>query len=322
VNEERKSKQPELLKISMAKLGEGDKRWIVEERADGANVHNWHWAERDCIQWARKRLADLLEDVKVLEGSGGLWIRTDKVESVTGEAYVNIRKGKIIPGYELTVSLSWKGEAKDGEGNLISQVEGRVQMPYIADENSDEDPELRVSVLDDTPVGSRFRDAFLARGKAVVLEKVRDFVKEMQLGGPAKEEIEQGKLNASKSSAKQPKSQEPAKVEGADGGQKSNIVKKKKEKEREGFKTISLIEKFHCQPRDIYDTLMDEKRWKGFTQSKAVISRDVGGQFSIFDGAVSGVNLKLEEDKLIVQKWRFQNWPDDHYSTVSSNNEL
>ena len=62
---------------------------------------------------------------------------------------------------------------------------------------------------------------------------------------------------------------------------------------------------------------MDEKRWKGFTQSKAIISKDVGGQFSIFDGAVTGVNMKLEEDKLIVQKWRFQNWPDEHYSTVS-----
>ncbi|KAA3472922.1 signal peptidase complex catalytic subunit SEC11A [Gossypium australe] len=28
----------------MAKYGEGDKRWIVEERPGGANVHNWHWA--------------------------------------------------------------------------------------------------------------------------------------------------------------------------------------------------------------------------------------------------------------------------------------
>ena len=27
----------------MAKWGEGDPRWIVEERADGTNVNNWHW---------------------------------------------------------------------------------------------------------------------------------------------------------------------------------------------------------------------------------------------------------------------------------------
>ena len=28
---------------TMAKWGEGDPRWIVEERADAKNVNNWHW---------------------------------------------------------------------------------------------------------------------------------------------------------------------------------------------------------------------------------------------------------------------------------------
>ena len=37
----------------MAKLGEGDQRWIVEERKDGANVHGWHWVEKDCKEWTR-----------------------------------------------------------------------------------------------------------------------------------------------------------------------------------------------------------------------------------------------------------------------------
>lgn len=31
------------LQIKMAKWGEGDPRWIVEERADAKNVNNWHW---------------------------------------------------------------------------------------------------------------------------------------------------------------------------------------------------------------------------------------------------------------------------------------
>ena len=29
----------------MAKWGEGDPRWIVEERSDGTNVNNWHWLD-------------------------------------------------------------------------------------------------------------------------------------------------------------------------------------------------------------------------------------------------------------------------------------
>ena len=44
----------------MAKLGEGDARWIVTERADGTNVHGWHWAEKDVSSWAKQRLNELL----------------------------------------------------------------------------------------------------------------------------------------------------------------------------------------------------------------------------------------------------------------------
>lgn len=56
---------------------------------------------------------------------------------------MNVRKGKIIPGYELNVSLSWEGEAKDSEGKTVLKAEGAVDMPYISDENADEDPEIR-----------------------------------------------------------------------------------------------------------------------------------------------------------------------------------
>lgn len=31
---------------AMAKWGQGDPRWIVEEREDGTNVNNWHWCGR------------------------------------------------------------------------------------------------------------------------------------------------------------------------------------------------------------------------------------------------------------------------------------
>ena len=44
----------------MAKVGEGDARWIVADRADGANVNAWHWEERDVLPWAKRRLQELL----------------------------------------------------------------------------------------------------------------------------------------------------------------------------------------------------------------------------------------------------------------------
>ncbi len=44
----------------MARIGEGDERWIVQDREDGTNVNSWHWAERDVLPWAKRRLQELL----------------------------------------------------------------------------------------------------------------------------------------------------------------------------------------------------------------------------------------------------------------------
>jgi activator of HSP90 ATPase len=292
----------------MAKYGEGDKRWIVEERADGTNVHNWHWAERDCLEWSRARLSSLLAGLTILDGEGGLSLRTVALDKLDGEAYVNIRKGKVIPGYELSLTLSWEAEAASESG--AAKVTGTAEVPYLADENADEDPDLRVTVRgDETPLALRAKDAFLSRGKPMVLEKIREFVAAMAKGGPAKDELDSKKT--------------PTKVAGSAPAKEAVLApapavekKKAKGKDKEGFKTIEMTEKFYCRSKDIYEILMDENRWKGFTQSNARISREVGGEFSLFDGSITGVNEELQEGKLIAQKWRFGSWPDGLYSSV------
>lgn len=294
----------------MAKYGEGDKRWIVEERSDGTNVHNWHWAETDCMEWSRSFLSKRLNDLPILEGEGNLFIKTVKVDKVDGEAYVNIRKGKIIPGYELNVVISWEGEAKDAEGNSILKAQGTVEMPYISDENADEDPEIKFTVKDDGPVGKRLKEAIAVKGKPLILDKVREFVATMASGGPAKDELESKKLA--------PKSGGNSNVTAPVAPKVKEAKKEVKKETRKGFKTISLTERFNCRAKDLFEIMMDDNRWKGFTQSNAKISKEVGGEFSIFDGSVMGTNVELQEGKLIVQKWRFGNWPDGILSTVSN----
>ncbi|KAL0719421.1 hypothetical protein Bca4012_068745 [Brassica carinata] len=51
-------------------------------------------------------------------------------------------------------------------------------------------------------------------------------------------------------------------------------------------------------------------------RSNAKISRDVNGAISVFDGSVTGMNLELEEGKLIVHEWIFKSWTDALDSTV------
>eukprot|EP00850_Spirogloea_muscicola_P018054 SM000161S02436 [mRNA] locus=s161:242444:244599:+ [translate_table: standard] len=302
----------------MARLGEGDGRWIVQERADGTNVHQWHWAERDCLPWARARLAQLLAGAPVLAGEGGLWLRIARLDELDGDAYVNIRKGKIIPGYELRMRLAWEGEARDGQGQTLARADGAAELPYIADENAGEDPEVKVSVSDGGEVGARLREAMLSRGKEIIHAAVATFVSEIAAGGPAKAELEAGTApSGSGELRKQAKVVAPTAAAAAKGAAKLAATAVKQDvKGGKGEHAISLMERFHCRAEDIYDVLLDERRWMAFTQSTAKIDRKAGGTFSLFDGSVTGVNQRLEQNKLLMQKWRFSNWPDGQYSTV------
>ena len=63
--------------------------------------------------------------------------------------------------------------------------------------------------------------------------------------------------------------------------------------------------------------MMDERKHAGFTGGEAKISRKVNGNFTISDGEIEGRNLELVPDQKIVQTWRYSDWPEGHYSTIT-----
>ncbi len=82
-------------------------------------------------------------------------------------------------------------------------------------------------------------------------------------------------------------------------------------------KTLHQSVLLNAPPHEVYEALMDSKKHTEFTHSPAVIRREVGREFSTFDGWASGTTLELIPDAKIVQKWRAVDWPDGHYSTVT-----
>ena len=93
----------------MARWGEGDPRWIVEERPDATNVNNWHWTEKNADKWSRLKLSQLFVGA-VLEDAAVGRVTVERVCRCEGEARVNNRKGKVILFYEWNLQLAWRGE--------------------------------------------------------------------------------------------------------------------------------------------------------------------------------------------------------------------
>ena len=82
-------------------------------------------------------------------------------------------------------------------------------------------------------------------------------------------------------------------------------------------RTIRQSATFKVSPHAVYDALMDSKKHGEFTGGAAKISRKVGGKFSVYDGYATGKNLELKPDRLIVQTWRADDWPEGHSSQVT-----
>jgi activator of HSP90 ATPase len=82
-------------------------------------------------------------------------------------------------------------------------------------------------------------------------------------------------------------------------------------------KTIQQSVTFKAIPHDVYELIMDSKKHAKFTGAPVKMSREVGEKFSIWSGDIEGVNLELVPDKLIAQSWRYNDWPENHFSKVT-----
>lgn len=124
----------------MAKWGEGDPRWIVEERPDATNVNNWHWTEKNATSWSQDKIKELFNDLVIK--TDGANIEIVEINKCEGEASASNRKGKLIFFYEWNIVLKWKGILDDSSG---VSYEGKIFIPNLSEENDISEVEVSVN---------------------------------------------------------------------------------------------------------------------------------------------------------------------------------
>lgn len=82
----------------MAKWGEGDSRWIVEDREDGKNVGAWHWEERNMRDWAEKRLQQMISEGAPRTSAGDCTVVLASLKELKGDCHLHTRKGTFSSG--------------------------------------------------------------------------------------------------------------------------------------------------------------------------------------------------------------------------------
>jgi len=85
--------------------------------------------------------------------------------------------------------------------------------------------------------------------------------------------------------------------------------------------TVTDTEEFRAPASELYQTFTDPQRIAAFTRAapKLFEGAKKGSKFELFGGNVSGEYLELVEPTKIVQSWRLDQWPKDHYSRLEIN---
>uniref|UniRef100_A0A8B9H7S6 Activator of 90 kDa heat shock protein ATPase homolog 1 n=1 Tax=Astyanax mexicanus TaxID=7994 RepID=A0A8B9H7S6_ASTMX len=288
----------------MAKWGEGDPRWIVEERADATNVNNWHWTERDASSWSQEVLNELLLRVRV-EGEDGVCQITD-VSKIEGEASINNRKGKLIFFYEWDIKASWTGTSKNG-----IKYKGNIEIPNLSDENDMDDLDIRVTACKDQPT-TPLTDFMKKMGVKEIKLALAGYVSHL------KKEFSQGMILPTASEDNKQHVQKKIKVDkiqldsspttkASSSGVKISTVK------------FNLKETFLTSAEELYRVFLNQEMVQAFTHLAAVVEGEREGKFRLMEGNVHGEFAELIPDQKIVMRWRFSSWPAGHYSVVTLN---
>jgi activator of HSP90 ATPase len=69
-------------------------------------------------------------------------------------------------------------------------------------------------------------------------------------------------------------------------------------------------------PKAVYRAFVSSEEHTAFTGSEAECSARVGGRFRAWDKYISGKNVKLVKDKMIVQEWKTSEWPEGYEPSI------
>jgi activator of HSP90 ATPase len=61
---------------------------------------------------------------------------------------------------------------------------------------------------------------------------------------------------------------------------------------------------------EVYEAYIDEEKQTEFTGSKATSDARVGGEFTAWDGYITGKYIELKPGRKIVQEWRSSDFPE------------
>ncbi|OZC07954.1 hypothetical protein X798_05061 [Onchocerca flexuosa] len=295
---------------AMAKWGEGDPRWIVEERPDAINYHR---TEKNATPWSKQRLKELLEGQKYENGSTVIMFK--ELKKLDGEATANNRKAKLIFLFEWIIELSFEVKVAGSDINY----EGHIEIPNLSDENEADEVDITPSVTTSGPHEDQIRH-FLNNEVATFIRKqlaiyIRELKEEFSKGlilptdRAIPQVVSKGKTTVGKQHVDKKAFQNHVVTSVDNDLTKSALIS--------DVKNLSFMESFKVQPDQLWEVLTETELVKKWSNNEAKLDLKPQGAFTLFGGMVTGEFVKIEPCKELGMKWRLKTYPSGCFANLT-----
>ncbi|KAF5097982.1 hypothetical protein D0Z00_002197 [Geotrichum galactomycetum] len=283
------------------------------------NPNNWHWVDKNCIDWSRTYFKEKLPGISASAGSTTANISS--VKSCEGDVDVCQRKGKVISLFDLALVLTFEGSSTpDGD-----KVSGEIKIPEVAYDSEESDYVFNVSSIKDDAVRDLVKKSIVPQLRTALFQFGKDLIREHGSGiqhsldevkssftreNTIKSQADIAALDAKpKSSASSSASATTTKDAQAAAAATNNVPK---------YNTEPLVKTevtFRAPASEIIQTLLDPARVSAWSRSTAIIKPQVGFQYTLFGGNISGKITEITASK-IQMTWRLREWKEGHSANL------
>lgn len=275
------------------------------------NPNNWHWVDKNCIDWTRNYFKENLVGVSADEGN--LAVSVNKVTSVEGDVEVCQRKGKVISLFDLKVVLAVEGFEKS---EVSKKVTGSITVPEVAYDTERDEFQFDVAMNSSSEVEKSVEEKVRQVTKSRLVPKIRDvlakFGKDLITTHSSDIQIPESEVKSTYTKANQSGFKPTAATTQAaktDTAADTGVP-------RYNTSTLHLQPVFNTTADQLYATLLEKDRVAAWTRAPPDIEAKEGSEFHLFGGNVSGKIVKLVADAEIEMLWRLSTWKVGHFANL------
>lgn len=289
------------------------------------NPNNWHWVDKNCIDWTRNYFNEKLNNLSVTENDK--LVKVSSVSSIEGDVEVCQRKGKVISLFDIKMTLDISGFAVSGEKEEGS-FKGSIIIPELAYDTEADELQFEISIYNEDAVTEKVRGVIKLKLIPELRKILSQFGGDLITSQSSDIQLSSDKVNSkmTKENQQTPVAAPTPKTTPSSATAPAAAVAPKKPVSttslassvpRYNTATLHLEPTFNTTAEQLYITLLDKARIAAWTRSAPQLDSfppPEHSTFKLFGGSISGEFTKLIPNERITQNWRLNDWKDGHFA--------